>query len=71
VHVAVHEDESAAPRVVFLMNPTMNDVVARVSLGRVTALVDVLGEGHVTRSGGALEVTVPSRQVRMMAAETS
>ena len=68
VHVAVHEDASGTPRVVFVMNPTGAEVVARVSLGGVEALVDLLGDGgRVARSGGAFEVTVPARVVRLMA----
>jgi beta-galactosidase len=69
--VAVHEDPAGTPRVVFVMNPTPNAVVARVSLAGVAALVDALGEGRVARAGGALEVSVPARIVRMMVAETS
>jgi beta-galactosidase len=70
VHVAVHEDASGKPRVVFVMNPTGAEVVARVSLAGVEALVDLLGNGgRVHRSGGALEVTVPARVARLMAVE--
>jgi beta-galactosidase len=70
-HVAIHEDAGGAPRVVFVMNPTASAVVARASLAGVGALVDALGEGRVVRSGGALEVSVPARSVRMMIAEAS
>jgi beta-galactosidase len=70
-YVAVHEDAAGAPRVVFVMNPTANDVTARFSLAGVGALVDTLGEGRVGRSAGALEVSVPARMVRMMVAEAS
>jgi beta-galactosidase len=70
VHVAVHEDASGAPRVVFVMNPTGAEIVARVSLAGVDALVDLLGDGgRVARSGGAIEVTVPARVVSLMAVE--
>jgi beta-galactosidase len=69
VHVTVHEDEHRIPRVVFVMNPTSADVVARVSLEGVEALVDAVGEGRVPRTGGAIEVPVPARVVRMMAVE--
>jgi beta-galactosidase len=65
VHVAVHEDDAGA-RVVFVMNPTAQDLVARVSLAGVDALVDLMGGQRVARSGGAFELTVPSRVVRMM-----
>jgi len=70
-YVAVHEDETGTPRVVFVMNPTPNDAVARVSLAGVSALVDALSEGRVARAGGALEVSAPARTVRMMVAEAS
>jgi hypothetical protein len=66
VHVAVHEDDAGA-RVVFVMNPTAEDRVARVSLAGVPALLDLLDEQRVARVGGAFELTVPARTVRMMA----
>jgi beta-galactosidase len=73
-HVTVHEDSGAAPRVVFVMNPTANDLVVRVSLAGIAALVDALvegaGAGRVARDGGAFEVTVPARVARMMTVET-
>jgi hypothetical protein len=65
VHVAVHEDDSGA-RVVFVMNPTAEDRVARVSLAGAVALVDLLDEQRVARVAGAFEMTVPARVVRMM-----
>ncbi|MGO9838415.1 MAG: beta-galactosidase [Polyangiaceae bacterium] len=68
-HVAVHEDASGSPRVVFVMNPTDRDLVVRVSLAGVDALVDTVGEGRVARAGGALDVSVPARVVRMMGVE--
>jgi len=68
-HAAVHEDAGGAPRVVFVMNPTDGDLVVRVSLSGVDALVDAVGEGRVVRAGGALDVNVPARVVRMMQIE--
>jgi beta-galactosidase len=67
--VTVHEDGTGAPRIVFVMNPTANDAIARFSLPGVGALVDALDGRRVVRSAGALEVTVPGRVVRMMIAE--
>jgi hypothetical protein len=67
--VAVHEDEEGVARVVFIMNPTAADLSVRASLAGVDALVDALGEGRVARAGGAFEVSVPARSVRMMTAE--
>jgi beta-galactosidase len=68
-HVAVHEDASAVPRVVFVMNPTAHDLSVRVALAEIEALVDVVGDGRVTRAGGAFEVPTPARTVRMMGVE--
>jgi beta-galactosidase len=65
-HVAVHEDENAVARVVFVMNPTPYDVVARVSLAGVEALVDAMSGKRVARAGGAFDVPVPGRVARMM-----
>jgi len=69
--VTVHEDAAGVAQVVFLMNPTATDVVARASLAGVGALVDAMGEGRIVRAGGALEVSVPARSVRVMIAEAS
>ena len=51
------------------MNPTDRDLVVRVSLAGVDALDDALGGERVERAGGAFEVTVPSRVVRLMTVE--
>jgi beta-galactosidase len=67
-HVAVHEDGSG-PRVVFVMNPTADDLVVQTSLAGVDALVDALADGRIARSGGAFEIPVPARTVRMMVVE--
>ena len=69
VHVTVHEDEAGAPRVVFVMNPTAQEHAARLSLAGVDALVDALGDARVTRLGGALELAMPPRSVRMFVVE--
>ena len=68
-HVAVHEDAQGSPRVVFVMNPTDRDLVVRVSLAGVGALEDAIGGERVERAGGAFEVRVPARVVRLMTAE--
>jgi beta-galactosidase len=67
-HLAVHEDATGA-RVVFVMNPTANDLVAQTSLAGVDALVDAIVGGRIARSGGAFEIPVPARTVRMMVVE--
>jgi beta-galactosidase len=84
VKMTVHEDDRGAPRVVFVMNPTARELVARVSVRGARALVDVLtppaspsgggsavrdGSARVTRGIGGFELTVPARTVRMFAAE--
>jgi beta-galactosidase len=68
VHVAVHEDDEG-PRVVFVMNPTSANVVARASIAGVEALVDVATDGRIARAEGAFEISVPARVVRIMAVE--
>jgi beta-galactosidase len=67
--VAVHEDEAEAPRIVFAMNPTDRDLTVRLSVPRVDALVDALDGQRIAKAAGALEVTVPSRVVRMLAVD--
>ncbi len=73
VHVAVHEDAEGVPRVVFVMNPTAHDVVARVSVRGARALRDLLTperkDARVTRAIAGFEIAVPSRTVRMFAVE--
>ncbi|MGH9122369.1 MAG: hypothetical protein ACRDYC_10560, partial [Acidimicrobiales bacterium] len=64
--LAVHEDDRGRARVAFVMNPTASDLDVRVSLAGVNALVDAVGEGRIARAGGAFEVPVTSRTVRMM-----
>jgi len=70
-HVTVHEDAHGSPCVVFVMNPTPNDLVVRFALTGVAALVDVLREGRAGRTAGAFEVNVPGRAVRLMAVEAA
>jgi beta-galactosidase len=65
IHVAVHEDDTGA-RVVFVMNPSAADIAASVSLAGASALVDLLDEQRIARVGGAFELMVPARVVRMM-----
>lgn len=71
VHVTVHEDKKGAPRVVFVMNPTPTTVTARVGLGRVRALEDLLPRGREKRrieaQAGGLAVEVPARSIRLFA----
>ncbi|MDP9034333.1 MAG: beta-galactosidase [Myxococcota bacterium] len=68
--LSVHEDADERPRVVFVMNPTPADVTARLSVAGVGALVDALDGLRVSRVGGALEVTVGARAIRMMVVDS-
>ena len=75
--MTVHEDAAGVPRVVFVMNPTAEDLVVRVSLAGISALVDALepasgaaARPRIARDRGAFEVRVPARVVRMMTVET-
>jgi hypothetical protein len=52
------------------MNPTANDIVARIAMAGVEALVDTMGDARVARAAGAFELNVPARVVRVMAVET-
>jgi beta-galactosidase len=71
VHVAVHEDDAGAPRLVFLMNPMSEPRVAKVGIRGAVTLTSVLGESATfSRSGGGFAVTVPARSVRVLVAET-
>ncbi len=71
VHVAVHEDKKGNPKVVFVMNPTPTNVTARVGLGRVRALEDLLPRGREKRrieaQAGGFAIEVPSRSIRLFA----
>jgi len=67
--VAVHEDADEAPRVVFAMNPTDRDLTVRLSVPKVDAMVDAMDGQRIAKAGGALELTVPSRVVRMFVVE--
>ncbi len=66
---SVHEDASGAPRVLFMVNPTDGDLVARASLGN-TALHtarDLFEDEEIPIRGGSVEARVPPKTVRMFA----
>jgi beta-galactosidase len=73
VKMTVHEDAAGVPRVVFVMNPTAADQVARVSVRDARSLVDLLAtdrtDARITRGIAGFEVNVPARTVRMFAVE--
>jgi beta-galactosidase len=70
VFATVHEDAGGKARVLFLINPGVVEVVARVSLGEgVRAAVDVIDEMRFEGVRGAFEVQMRPRSVRMLALE--
>jgi beta-galactosidase len=75
VKMTVHEDASGAPRVVFVMNPTERELIARVSVRGARTLVDLLtperSDARVTKGIGGFEVNAPARTVRMYAVEVA
>jgi hypothetical protein len=68
-HVALHEDDDGV-KVAFVMNPTEADLLVRVAVAEAGALVDLLDEQRVARTGGAFEMMVRARTVRMMGVES-
>ncbi len=76
VFVAIHEDEAKIPRVVFVMNPEPESVVATVSLGKgPRVLVDLLPRARastrIEAQAGGFVVHMPARTVRMFIVEAS
>ncbi len=73
VKMTVHEDKAGVPRVVFVMNPTAADQVARVSVRDARSLVDLLAsdrtDARIARGIAGFEVSIPARTVRMFAVE--
>ena len=70
VYVAVHEDETGAPKVAFVMNPEPTAVLATVGLGaNVRAIVDLLPRtrdaARIDAQPGGLVVEVPARSARV------
>ena len=67
----VHEDTSGVPRVVFVVNPTDADLVARVSIGEtgLRTAHDLFDDERIPLVHGALEARIPPKTVRMMALE--
>lgn len=67
VLATVHEDEGGRPRVLFVINPTEADLVARVSLGTsaVATAHDPFEDERVTVAAGAVEVRMPPKTARM------
>ncbi len=77
-YVTVHEDVRGTAKVAFVMNPTPNDLVAKVALPGAVALVDALrrrggrasaSDLRIVRVAGSFEVPLDARSVRMFAIE--
>jgi beta-galactosidase len=71
--LTVHEDASGAAKVAFVMNPTANELVAKVAVRGATALVDMMplrrSNARIARVAGSFEVAMDARSVRMFAIE--
>ncbi|MDC0740079.1 beta-galactosidase [Polyangium mundeleinium] len=68
IYVTVHEDAAGAPRVLFVVNPSERDIVARVSAGAVrTKASDLIDDSTFEARAGTLEVRMKPRTVRMLA----
>lgn len=72
VFASLHEDETGAPKVAFVMNPEPTAVLATVGFGpNVKALVDLLPRGReaarVDAKAGGFVIEVPARSARMFA----
>ena len=68
---AVHEDDKGVPRVIFLVNPTDSDLVARASIGASDRRIahDLFDDERIPLVHGAVEARVPPKSVRMLALE--
>ena len=71
VFVAVHDDASGAPRVVFVMNPTSEARDAHIAISGVTSLVDAIPNdfGPILWETGGARVPLGPRCVRMLIVE--
>jgi beta-galactosidase len=68
IQVSVLEDEQGRARLVFVMNPLPSTTTGRMSLGAAQHLDEVFpGDGVLIRSGGAFDVAVAGRSVRIFA----
>ncbi|HZO13108.1 MAG TPA: beta-galactosidase [Polyangiaceae bacterium] len=67
IHATVHEDESGRPRVLFAINASDRDVVARITIDVDARWEDVLDAGSADSELGTLEVRLLPWTVRMLA----
>jgi beta-galactosidase len=63
--VTVHDDREGRPRVVFVLNPTAQDVTTELSIAGATALEDRMRGGAAKHGAFGFEISVPARTVRM------
>jgi beta-galactosidase len=66
VHATVHQDDAGEIRVVFVINPTEEDRVARVTLGCDASWDDPFDGSRTSSQDGLLELRVRPRAVRML-----
>jgi beta-galactosidase len=70
--VAIHEDANGIPRVVFVMNPTPEDLIVHVSISEGVELEDLMVTPHerepgpISREAGGALVPVRGRTIRML-----
>jgi beta-galactosidase len=68
-YVTVHEDDSGKARLVFVMNPTNESIVAKVGVAGPASLASIIGDSVAyARTSGGFELTIPARTVRIFSA---
>ncbi|MBK8251526.1 MAG: beta-galactosidase [Polyangiaceae bacterium] len=67
----IHEDAAGTPRVLFVVNPTDNDVMGRFSIAGAAKGIarDLFGDEQLPIEHGAIETRIPGKTVRMFAIE--
>jgi beta-galactosidase len=66
VFATLHHDASGLPTVLFVINPTERDLVARVGAAGTEQAVDALSGERISAQSGKFELSVPLRSVRML-----
>jgi beta-galactosidase len=67
IQVSVHHDVAGTARVLFVINPTAEEVLATVGACGANSAEDALDGTHVHARFGAFELPIPPRTVRMLA----
>jgi beta-galactosidase len=70
VQTTVHEDEDGEERVLFVINPSDDDLVARIAVARDGVWRDVMSDGEVSSRAGLIELRLDPRTVRMLASSS-